>query len=265
VFVASDHGFGTTTEVFHLNKWLHDQGYLHWIDSQKMAQPGQLTEGRMSSHVGLIDYEKTTAYAWTPSSNGIYIRVSKGPGKTGIPPQEYDAFREKIKKSLLDFRCPTTNRKVIKHVFTREEAFPGKYKDLAPDLMVALYDSALISILNADATLKPRTEPAGCHNPEGIFLARGPGIKKDVRISSPMKIVDVAPTLLYSLGLPVPRDFEGQVLTEVFNPEFLHENAVVIGEKTRAVGTDDSTTQGETVPDEKEGIMSQLRTLGYIE
>ena len=38
--------------------------------------------------------------------------------------------------------------------------------------------------------------------------------------------LDVAPTLLYLLGLPVPRDMEGRVLTEILEPAFAREHPV---------------------------------------
>lgn len=35
------------------------------------------------------------------------------------------------------------------------------------------------------------------------------------------RVVDLAPTLYYALGLPVPRDLDGRVLTEFYEPGFL--------------------------------------------
>ena len=37
-------------------------------------------------------------------------------------------------------------------------------------------------------------------------------------------VLDVAPTLLYLLGLPVARDMEGRVLTELVDRRFAREN-----------------------------------------
>jgi hypothetical protein len=34
----------------------------------------------------------------------------------------------------------------------------------------------------------------------------------------------VAPTLLYLMGLPVARDMEGRVLTEILDPDFARQN-----------------------------------------
>jgi arylsulfatase A-like enzyme len=40
------------------------------------------------------------------------------------------------------------------------------------------------------------------------------------------ELVDLAPTILYAVGAPVPRDLDGRVLTEVFTPEFLERQAL---------------------------------------
>ncbi|HSM14419.1 MAG TPA: phosphodiesterase, partial [Thermoanaerobaculia bacterium] len=38
--------------------------------------------------------------------------------------------------------------------------------------------------------------------------------------------LDVAPTLLYALGLPSARDFDGRVLAEAFEPALLQSRAL---------------------------------------
>jgi hypothetical protein len=61
--------------------------------------------------------------------------------------------------------------------------------------------------------------------PEGFFLVVGDGIRQGgvVRGAS---VLDVAPTLLYLMGLPVARDMEGRVLTEILDERFARENPV---------------------------------------
>lgn len=53
--------------------------------------------------------------------------------------------------------------------------------------------------------------------PPGLLLAFGEGIRPGATLAS-ASILDVAPTLLYLLGLPVARDMEGRVLTEMLDP-----------------------------------------------
>ena len=56
--------------------------------------------------------------------------------------------------------------------------------------------------------------------PDGALLLYGEGIRPG-RCITGARLVDLAPTLLYSLGFPVARDFDGQVLTAAFDKSFL--------------------------------------------
>jgi predicted AlkP superfamily phosphohydrolase/phosphomutase len=265
VFIVSDHGFGPTTEIFYVNVWLHQHGYLHWSDDGHLDEIGQLTVDRLKRHVTLLDWQRTVAYALTPSSNGIYIRVSRESGEPGIPPEEYERFRHELKTALLGFTDPIDGGQVVTRVLTREEAFPGSAMYLAPDLTLELRDGGFVSILNADAALKSRTEVAGTHRPDGIFVASGQGVREDAVIE-PLSILDVAPTILYSLDVPVPSDFEGRVVSDVFTPTFLKTQPM------RSAGQTLSPDGLPAVRDERAKetledleIMTRLRALGYFE
>jgi len=61
--------------------------------------------------------------------------------------------------------------------------------------------------------------------PDGVLLVAGGGIRPGAAPAR-ASVLDVAPTLLYLLGLPVARDMEGRVLTEILEPEFAQENPV---------------------------------------
>jgi hypothetical protein len=55
---------------------------------------------------------------------------------------------------------------------------------------------------------------------DGILLLRGEGVRAGGFVGDAV-IVDVVPTLLYALGLPVGRDMDGRALTGAFEPAFL--------------------------------------------
>ena len=59
-------------------------------------------------------------------------------------------------------------------------------------------------------------EPAKWHRPQGIFVLKGPGIRADARIEG-ATLLDVAPTVLTLLGLPVGEDMEGKVILSAFD------------------------------------------------
>jgi arylsulfatase A-like enzyme len=61
--------------------------------------------------------------------------------------------------------------------------------------------------------------------PAGVVFFFGNGIEKRNTVEG-MKIVDIAPTILYYLGLPVGKDMDGIVQSPVFVREFTAENPI---------------------------------------
>ena len=57
--------------------------------------------------------------------------------------------------------------------------------------------------------------PAAEHRQFGIFVANGPGLKKDQRIHG-ASLIDICPTLLHLFGLPVGEDMDGKVLLDIY-------------------------------------------------
>ena len=132
----------------------------------------------------------------------------------------------------------------------------------AADLLLVLRDFGFVSIKNKKPVVELRTEIAGTHHPDGVFLAYGRGIKQGV-VAEKCNIVDVGATLLYSLGLEVPSDLEGKVPHSIFNETYLSEHPIVIGTPTNKHVKDNESARIDE--DEKEKIMEQLRLLGYME
>ena len=267
VFIASDHGFGPTVEVFYLNAWLEREGYLARTNGAHVEQkhPETLGLGTMARRFYEIDWERTSAYCPTPSSNGIYFSCARGNGGGGIPEQSYDRFRRELVESLLKIADPATGQPIIARIWTREEAFAGKHMLSAPDLTLSLRDGGFVSILPSDVVLKPRAEASGTHRPNGVFAAAGPGIRRGLAMPR-LSILDIAPLLLYTLGLPIPDDLEGRVHESLFEPSHLRSHPVVTGAPTETFRkpAEQPSHAIETSQMEAE-VLKQLKALGYME
>ncbi|HXK62050.1 MAG TPA: alkaline phosphatase family protein [Acidobacteriota bacterium] len=261
IIVASDHGFGPTSEIFYANVLLHQHGYLEWAGNAEQDQLGrQANEGHRSPLV-YFDWARTTACALTPGSNGIYFTPRPGFGTAASPNSEYRTFRDEVAEVFLSFRHPDDGGQVVTQVLTAEEAFPGRYMDRAPDLTLVLRDRGFLSVLNSDCVVRSRKEIAGTHNPLGIFLAAGPGISQ-ARVIDPLHIQDVASILLHALGLDVPDEFEGSV------PEAFRGFATQSGPKSGyAVATAKLGRLSNTEVDEdtEAEMIARLKALGYLE
>ncbi|MDA0780968.1 MAG: alkaline phosphatase family protein [Rickettsiales bacterium] len=252
VFMASDHGFTTQYEAVRINSYLKEKGYLKYKDNPDPTK---------SDFLSTVDVSKSIAYCKTSSSNGINIRIARTAGETGVKPEEYKEVREKLIYDLEQLVDKDTGERIITDITVREEAFPGLAMGEAPDLLLTLRDHGFVSTRDELPVVQKLSQPIGTHHPEGVFIAYGPGIKKGVVIED-RNIVDVAATLLYSVGLPVPSDFEGQVPTSVFTEEYLKENPIRIGAET--LPPVNSATK-DMSPEEKQSLLAQLSALGYAE
>jgi predicted AlkP superfamily phosphohydrolase/phosphomutase len=77
------------------------------------------------------------------------------------------------------------------------------------------------------ALLTGRGSVGGVHDraPDGYFIAVGDGIRPGAHVRG-ASVVDVAPTILYLMGLPIARDLDGRVLTEILDEDFARAHPV---------------------------------------
>jgi arylsulfatase A-like enzyme len=101
----------------------------------------------------------------------------------------------------------------------------------------------------------------GTHKNNGFIISAGPGVRRiNYRHAS---VLDIAPTVLYLLDLPVGRDMDGRVLTEGFDRRLLLEKPIAY------IDSYDRLLRGQSqtvVVDQKleEQDTEELKALGYI-
>jgi len=266
IVIASDHGFGPAKEVFRVNSWLHEHGYLYWKEMGSLdGKTRESVQRLVDQHFVLLDWDKTTAYARTTTSNGIYIQIADENTQNGVPPYQYEAFRQELIDKLKTVCDPQSGEPVIKNILTKEEAYPGPNNSQAPDLTLVMRDHSFISILNKTPIVCQRPEIEGTHYPQGVFIACGPGIRQGISVEQ-LSILDVAPTVLYSLGLDIPADLEGRIPEEIFEPSYLEKYPPRQGAPTNPPDTYALQTKQYEMPQEEENILfEQMKALGYIE
>jgi len=101
----------------------------------------------------------------------------------------------------------------------------------------------------------------GQHNRQGIIIAAGGPIRKGATVQA--SVLDLAPTILALLGLPVPKDMSGRVLKEIIDPGFLARHPV------RSIRSYDDWMSRQPVstsgpPAAEQEKLEMLRSLGYI-
>ncbi|MBS0660305.1 MAG: alkaline phosphatase family protein [Verrucomicrobia bacterium] len=110
-------------------------------------------------------------------------------------------------------------------------------------------------------------DPAGpilWHREYGVLVLHGPGIKRDERISG-ATLLDIVPTVLTALGLPVGADMDGKVLVDAFveRPARIEK----IPSWDAVEGRDGRHPPGfrwTSTREDAEELMKQFAALGYI-
>lgn len=90
-------------------------------------------------------------------------------------------------------------------------------------------------------------------------MMRGPGVRKGAELEG-TRIIDLAPTILYILGLDIPSDMDGRVLEEAFEESFLTRRRIRYGPPSPLGAGLDSGFDEE----ESQEIRDRLRGLGYL-
>jgi predicted AlkP superfamily phosphohydrolase/phosphomutase len=301
LFLASDHGFQTVDTWFHVNRWLSTEGLLSFARAgggafkSALSRVGWSRENlkrlvRRLDPLGLrrllgrftragiadklddalalpIDWSQTVAYCGSRTSEGIYINL-KGRELYGIvePGQQYEEIRSRIMAGLASLVDPDTGQPVVSELHRREELYSGPYLEQMPDILLVFDDKPYL--VSESTTSREVFTPigkdnvTGRHHSQGLFAAVGPHI---VPGSIPRaNIVDVAPTILYALGLPIPPGMDGTVLEEIFSEEYRQAHPLRY-EQPQASSREGSEKAPSYSEEEEEEMQRRLRSLGYMD
>ncbi len=253
VIIMSDHGFGPLYKYININTWLSKLGllklrrrlrtrikYLLYLAGitpfGTLNLLSKLYKGNIRIRGGSrerysrllrrlflsfldVDWKKTKAFSWG-SMGQISINL-KGREPMGMvnPGEEYEQLRNQLIKDLYKLKDSNTNICVIEKVFKKEEIYNGPLVNTIPDL-VCIPRQGYIYLEELDFPSNSITIPpkwlSGTHRPEGIFMMKGPQIKRGVQVENIVKIEDLAPTILYLLETTIPSDMDGKVIVEAF-------------------------------------------------
>lgn len=207
VFVLmSDHGVKRLDGRINLNEWLVQKGYM------KLREPPE-----KPTPLRDLDVEWSQTLAWATGYTGqLYLNLKGREPEGVVDPADYDStlnnLIEEIKAIPRHDGKPMNTR-----IFKRKDVYKGPCAQYAPDIFI-FFDDLYYNIeecvgfggdiYSYDTFLG---EDDGGHSFYGIFASAGPGIPKLGKIADPT-LLDIAPTVLHLLGVPIPSDMEGRVL-----------------------------------------------------
>jgi predicted AlkP superfamily phosphohydrolase/phosphomutase len=241
VVILSDHGHGMRPpKILNINRLLHERGLLalqrrsgtarssvvRWAAEQAMGLAGRYELGDVAAKIlrwapwtkqlymssSDLDLERTVAYITDMSGIKAYsyggIRILRD----NLDGRSYASVRHEIVSLLRAVRRPDgSGEPVVRWVKPREALYDGPYSDAYPDLVFELdpdygagwHATGPLFEVSASHNLYPGTHLGN----NAVFLLAGPDAERVAR--APASMMDIAPTILDMLGVPVPGDLDG--------------------------------------------------------
>jgi predicted AlkP superfamily phosphohydrolase/phosphomutase len=214
--VMSDHGFHSFRRSVNLNTWLVQNGYMvfHGQEGAKKGLAdlfgrGQFWEG--------VDWSRTRAYAVGLGQIYFNLRGREGKGIVSAG-AEYTALQDEIAAKLAPLIDPDTGERVMRAVYRRDDIYKGEYLQYAPDLQVGFNDGYRVGWQDtmggvSRAVIENNNRKwSGDHCATATEISGGVFLSNRKFANPKPSIMDLAPTILTTLGVPVPPDIDGKPL-----------------------------------------------------
>lgn len=243
LMVVSDHGFQGIQRQFYVQEYLYRQGLLRLGDgaTNRHAEFRNRVVERIRKVLWAMKLRGVpTLIRWQSSRLGIRI-LRKEPVITRVPDLDWgnthawvltpsgcvagyadilldDTLTEEqiseLAAALQETRDPETGERLA--TIHREDAFgSGPFAPPERHLMLVAGENTMLKIETGVKNLWDTCSLGGVHHPDGILYLYGAGIKKGETIDS-SHIYDVVPTILSYMGIPLPSDLDGKIITEAF-------------------------------------------------
>ncbi len=199
VLICADHG-GTPNQfrAVDIEKVLEETGFIVRQENGEI----DWTETR-ALNVGLVH---------------VFINLMGREPNGIVAAEDYEATQREIIAALHAYRDPETGRHPFSLAVTREDAeMLNLHGDLVGDVVYALrpeFDGAHGKQLPSVSF--------GIGGQHSTFILSGAGVRQGVALRRQVRVVDIAPTLCYLLGLPMPANVEGGVVYEALEDPNWH-------------------------------------------
>jgi len=214
----------------------------------------------------VVDWTQTRAYSLGAGGNIFVNLAGREPQGVIQPGAEYEQVRTELIAQLQQLSDPETGAPIVACVHRREEIYHGEELEYAPDLIVRWRDHACwgrglygnqTPVFEAQRQFDFSDQPlSGTHRPEGILILWGAAIRSGERITG-ARLLDLAPTILKLLNLPVPEIMDGRALAVVANSP---EQATF----ETPLKLKQAATEHDYTPEEEALITQHLKDLGYL-
>lgn len=192
VLLFSDVGFGALRRYVSVDEQLAACGLLH-------------------DEAGVTDFARTVAYESVQGTHGVNVNLRGRQSLGTVTKDDYERVRTDIARAISAATNPFTGLPLVKRVLPREELYSGPALEDAPDLILEPADDRYLPLGEPRwARHVSRHLQSGWHRRETVWGGLGPAFAGTR--SRQGSAIDVAPTILRMLELPVPPDMRGRPL-----------------------------------------------------
>lgn len=246
--VVSDHGFRAATEG----------------DTQVQLEIDPILErlGYLVRGAAGVDFARTLVYPYDSPSHHAerrlrYALAGREPGGR-VERRDRAAIRARLEGDLTRVRWRSGQP-----AFELRDARPRDERGGADLVLRVRHDGATPELLLDGEALPVRATVyalTGTHTAStpGILIAAGPDLEPGARLDD-AHVHDIAPTVLYGLGLPIADDFAGRPRVELFSAAFRRAHSE---RRIATWGTRDVAAPATSTADA--AMVEDLKALGYL-
>ena len=188
---------------------------------------------------------------------GVVINDERFYADGTVAADEYDTVRAELMAALRDLTGPDGER-AFARVQPREAVYDGPRTPEAPDIVLEqAADYVIGSTFPRGETFIPTEAGRIDHTRDGLVIAAGPDIASEWEMDATPSVVDVTPTLLHLLDVPLNERFDGRSLASVLVTD--REPTYEAYEPIEAPG------DAAVSADERAALEERLRSMGYLE
>lgn len=300
LFLVSDHGSGPHYAKVYINKLLMQHDLLRlrrkpttrfkvWLMQHRIVEriystmrsigidprplvPKKVRQTAIHSGINILDIDWANTKAYASGEMGyVSVNLAGREGHGSVDPRDAEAVIDDI-IAVLDQLTDEDGEPIVEQIWRSTALYHGVALSDAPDVIFGLkgwshYAARIgLGLHVAGVFDRPtfgRIEVSGGHALHGILYGMGPGIKASGTVQG-MDLTQVAPTVLYRLGLPISTQIDGQVVTKMFTEASLSAHPIRYVDEDEHIHprTDDDSSY---TPQESQQVESRLRDLGYLE
>jgi predicted AlkP superfamily phosphohydrolase/phosphomutase len=299
LFIVSDHGFEYIKKYVGLNNLLVKGKFVKIRSKSEFFSIEKITSILQKIGLGYLkkalpykvsnlienifprklDYDNSDCFAF--AGNKIYIndkyklnidkyefikqKIINDKYKLNI--DKYEFIKQKIISYLYSIEDPESKEKIVEKIYHKNDIYKGNLENV-PDLLVILKKGYSTKTwgnnifekikINENETNYTATHH-NFYSQRGIFMSLGSEIKNVINLK--FDIMDITPTILYILGVPILNNLDGTITHQIFKDDVIFKEVKIKSkEKSHDIYKEDDLTE-----EDNEAIIERLKKLGYIQ